>query len=370
LSKRFLLTFGANCFKKRKIIGVEMNDSLTYQEAGVDIDKANRLVNRIRQITKEAPRSGVIAGIGGFSGLYSLDVSQYDDPVLVTSTDGVGTKLKVASMMDKHDTVGIDLVAMCVNDIAVQGAKPLFFLDYLSMGTLKLETAEAIIRGIVAGCKIAKCALIGGETAEMPGTYAGDDYDLAGFVVGMVDNGKIVDGSEIGVGHKLIGIASSGLHSNGYSLVRKICFEKLKLKVDEKIDDLGRTIGEELLEPTKIYSEILRHLLRDFPIHGIAHVTGGGIVDNLPRALPKSCKAVIEDGSWEMPPVFDFLQKEGKLSDREMQRTFNNGIGMILVVPADTATNIVEFLGAMNEKAYVIGEIVARKRGAKQVAWT
>jgi phosphoribosylformylglycinamidine cyclo-ligase len=346
-----------------------MDDSPTYKEAGVDIDRANRLVERIKQITKRAPRSGVIAGIGGFSGLYSLDVSQCQDPVLATSTDGVGTKLKVAAMMGKHDTVGIDLVAMCVNDIAVQGAKPLFFLDYLSMGTLHLETAEAVIQGIVAGCKIAKCALIGGETAEMPGMYAAGDYDLAGFVVGIVDNGKIVDGSEIGVGHKLVGIGSSGLHSNGYSLVRKICFEKLKLKVDDKIDDLGKTIGEELLEPTKIYSEILRHLLRDFPIHGIVHVTGGGIVDNLPRVMPSSCGAVVEEGSWEVPPIFGFLQQAGKLSTEEMQRTFNNGIGMILVVPAGVATNIVEFLGAMQEKAWVMGEIVARKRGARQVDW-
>lgn len=346
-----------------------MNESLTYQKAGVDIDKANRLVERIKQITKDTPRSGVIAGIGGFSGLYSLDVSQHKDPVLVTSTDGVGTKLKIAAMMNKHDTIGIDLVAMCVNDIAVQGAKPLFFLDYLSMGTLEIETAEAIIKGIVSGCKQAKCALIGGETAEMPGLYTSNEYDLAGFVVGMVDNSKIVDGSEIGVGHKLIGIASSGLHSNGYSLVRKICFDKLKLKPGDKVDDLGRTIGEELLEPTKIYSEILRHLLKDFPIHGIAHVTGGGIVDNLPRALPASCKAVIQEGSWEAPSIFHFLQEAGKISAQEMRRTFNNGIGMILVTPDDSAQTIVEFLNAMGEKAYVIGEVATRKRGSGQVAW-
>ncbi len=346
-----------------------MNESLTYQNAGVDIDKGNRFIKRIKQITKGAPRSGVIAGIGGFSGLYSLDVSQYGDPVLVTSTDGVGTKLKVASMMGKHDTIGIDLVAMCVNDIAVQGAKPLFFLDYLSMGTLEPDTAEAVIRGIVEGCKQAKCALIGGETAEMPGLYAPGDYDLAGFVVGMVDNNKIVDGSEIGVGHKLIGIASSGLHSNGYSLVRKVCFEKLKLKIDDKVDVLGKTIGEELIEPTKIYSEILRHLLKDFSIHGMAHITGGGILDNLPRVLPSTCKAVIDDGSWEVPPIFGFLQKAGNLSVQEMRRTFNNGIGMILVTPANEAQRLVEFLSAMNEKAYLIGKVVGRKKGAKQLSW-
>jgi phosphoribosylformylglycinamidine cyclo-ligase len=347
-----------------------MNESLTYQDAGVDIDKANRFIKRIQQITRQAPRSGVIAGIGGFSGLYSLDASRYEDPVLVTSTDGVGTKLKIASMMGKHDTIGIDLVAMCVNDIAVGGAKPLFFLDYLSMGVLVPETAEAIIQGIVTGCKAAKCALIGGETAEMPGLYPEGEYDLAGFVVGIVDNDKIVDGSEIGVGHKVIGIASSGLHSNGYSLVRKVCFEKLKLKVNDRIDVLGRTLGEELLEPTKIYSEVVRHVLRDFPIHGMAHITGGGIVDNLPRILPASCKAVIQEESWEPPPIFTFLQKGGKISAQEMRRTFNNGIGMILVAPESAVEGIVEFLGAMKEKAYVIGDIVRRKRkGERQVAW-
>jgi len=335
----------------------------------VDIDKANLLVDRIKQITKKAPRSGVIAGIGGFSGLYSLDVNSYEDPVLVTSTDGVGTKLKVACMADKHDTVGIDLVAMCVNDIAVQGAKPLFFLDYLSMGTLKLETAETIIEGIVAGCTTAKCALIGGETAEMPGLYAPGDYDLAGFVVGIVDNAKIVDGSEIGVGHKLVGIASSGLHSNGFSLVRKICFEKLNLNIHDSVDALGKTLAQELLEPTKIYSEILRHLLKDFPVHGIVHVTGGGIIENVPRVLPATCAAVIEEGTWEVPPVFQFLQDAGNLSADVMRRTFNNGIGMILAVPAAVAQNIVEFLKAMDERAYVIGEIVAREPGGAHVTW-
>jgi len=347
-----------------------VNESLTYEDAGVHIDKANRFIKRIQQITKRAPRSGVIAGIGGFSGLYSLDASRYEDPVLATSTDGVGTKVKIASMMGKHDTIGIDLVAMCVNDIAVEGAKPLFFLDYLSMGVLVPETAEAIIQGIVTGCNVAKCALIGGETAEMPGLYPEGEYDLAGFVVGIVDNDKIVDGSEIGVGHKVIGIASSGLHSNGYSLVRKICFEKLKLNVDDRIDTLGRTIGEELLEPTKIYSETVRHLLRDFPIHGMAHITGGGIVDNLPRILPSSCKAVIREGTWDVPPVFTFLQEGGKVSAQEMRRTFNNGIGMILVAPESAVQGIVEFLGAMDEKAYVIGDIVRRKKkGERQVAW-
>lgn len=346
-----------------------MNESLTYQDAGVDIDKANRFIKTIKKIARETPRSGIIAGIGGFSGLYSLDVSTYEKPVLATSTDGVGTKVKVASMMNKHDTIGIDLVAMCVNDIAVQGAKPLFFLDYLSMGTLVPETGEAILRGIAEGCKRARCALIGGETAEMPGLYGNGEYDIAGFVVGIVDNSKIVDGSEISVGHKLIGIASSGLHSNGYSLVRKICFERLKLKVDDKVDILGRTIGEELLEPTKIYSEVVRHLLRDFPLHGIAHITGGGIVDNLPRILPASCKALIDKSSWEIPPVFTFLQEAGKLSSQEMMRTFNNGIGLILVVPERAAEGVVDFLAAMDERSYIIGSVVERKKGTHQITW-
>jgi phosphoribosylformylglycinamidine cyclo-ligase len=346
-----------------------MDKSLTYQKAGVDIDKAKRFIKKIKKITKEAPRSGVIAGIGGFSGLYSLDVNNYEKPVLVTSTDGVGTKVKVACMMGKHDTIGIDLVAMCVNDIAVQGAKPLFLLDYLSMGSLVTETAEAIVKGVVEGCKVAKCALIGGETAEMPGLYADEEYDIAGFVVGIVDNSKIVDGSEISVGQQLIGIGSSGLHSNGYSLARKICFEKLKLKADDTIDVLGRTIGEELLEPTKIYSETILRLLRDFPIHGIAHITGGGIVENLPRILPSSCMGVIQNGSWKVPPIFTFLQEAGKISKREMMRTFNNGIGIILVVAEKDAEGIVEFLGAMDEKAYVIGSIVERERASNQIAW-
>ena len=347
-----------------------MAESLTYQDAGVDVEKANRFVERIKRLTEKTPRSGVIAGIGGFSGLYSLDIYKYKNPVLATSTDGVGTKLKIATLANKHDTVGIDLVAMCVNDIIVQGARPLFFLDYLSMGRLIPETAEAIVQGIVSGCNSAKCALIGGETAEMPGVYAPGEYDLAGFVVGIVDNNDIVDGSEIGVGHQLIGMASNGLHSNGFSLVRKICFDKLNLKLENQVDLLQVPLGEELLKPTKIYAETIRHLLKDFPIHGIAHITGGGIVDNLPRILHSSCKAVIKEGNWEVPPIFRFLQEAGKLSATEMRRTFNIGIGMVLAVPADAAQDVVSFLAAMDEKAYVIGEIIKRKKGEGQISWS
>jgi len=347
-----------------------MTESLTYQDAGVDIDKADRFINKIKESINRTPRRGVIGGIGGFSGLFSLDVRAYADPVLVTSTDGVGTKLKIAFTMNKHDTIGIDLVAMCVNDIVVQGAKALFFLDYLSMGVLVPETAEAIVKGIVSGCQMADCALIGGETAEMPGLYAEGEYDLAGFVVGMVDKARIVDGSKIRVGHKVIGMASSGLHSNGYSLVRKICFEKLKLRVHDQVDILGRTIGEELLEPTKIYAEATGRVLKEFPVQAMAHVTGGGILENLPRVLPASCKAVIEEGSWPIPPVFAFLKEAGNVSEQEMRRTFNNGIGMILVTPETAVDGVLESLAAKNERAYVIGDIVERKTEAEaQVVW-
>ena len=310
-----------------------MKDSLTYKDAGVDIDKTNRFIRTIKKITEEAPRSGIIAGIGGFSGLYSLDVSPYENPVLATSTDGVGTKLKVAFMMNKHDTVGIDLVAMCVNDIAVQGSKPLFLLDYLATGKIDSDTVRDVVQGVGAGCQEAKCALIGGETAEMPGFYPDNEYDVAGFAVGIVDNSKIVDGSEIRVGHQIIGVASSGLHSNGYSLVRKICFDVLKLKIDDHVPDLGQTIGESLLTPTRIYAEPIQHLVRGLPICGLAHITGGGISDNTLRIIPKACGIVFKRNSWEIPPIFNFLQKAGNIEGQEMMRVFNNGIGLVAVVP-------------------------------------
>jgi len=272
-------------------------------------------------------------------------------------------------MTGKHDTIGIDLVAMCVNDIAVQGAKPLFFLDYLSIGKLKTSTAVEIIKGIGQGCQLAKCALIGGETAEMPGLYKNKEYDLAGFSVGIVDYNKIVDGSEIHVGNVLIGLASSGLHSNGYSLVRKICFDVLKLKPETHRPEFGHTLGEELLIPTKIYSETIQHIIRDLPVLGLAHITGGGITDNLIRIIPKTCKIVLRKGSWEVPPVFSFLQEAGKISSREMLRTFNNGIGMVAVVPEKHAQDIFERLNGMNERPFFIGEVIERKKSRNQIAW-
>ena len=346
-----------------------MVDSLTYADAGVDIDKANKLVSTICEIAKQTSRSGVIGEIGGFGGLFSLNLANFDRPVLVSSTDGVGTKLKIAFMLGKHDTIGIDLVAMCVNDILVQGAKPLFFLDYLSMGKLDSEQVADIIKGVAEGCKLAKCALLGGETAEMPGFYTGNEYDMAGFAVGIVDNSKIIDGTEVRVGHRLIGIASSGLHSNGYSLVRKICFERLKLKVDDYVPELGKTIGEELLAPTKIYVEPILSILKDLPVHGLAHITGGGIADNILRIVPKACNISIQTEIWDVPPIFSFLQQAGNVADEEMRRTFNNGIGMIAIVHPDATADVLQRLEAMGEKAYLIGEILECKDSGERIIW-
>ncbi len=346
-----------------------MSSPLTYADSGVDIDKANRLVDRIKDIAKSTPRTGVMGEIGGFGGLYSLNLSNVSNPVLVSATDGVGTKLKIASMMDIHDTIGIDLVAMCVNDIIVQGAKPLFFLDYLAMGSLDNTVAEKVVQGIAEGCTQSGCALIGGETAEMPGMYNEGEYDLSGFSVGIVDNDKIIDGSYIRNGHKLIGLASSGIHSNGFSLVRKILFDKCQYDVNTKIEELGSTLGEELLKPTIIYVPTILSLLRDLPIHGLVHITGGGIDENIIRVIPEACKAIVHKDSWEIPPVFSILQKEGEVPDTEMQRTFNNGIGMVLIVPDSAAQEVMDRLGAMNEKAWFIGEVESREPTEAQTQW-
>ncbi|MFO7990012.1 MAG: phosphoribosylformylglycinamidine cyclo-ligase [Thermodesulfobacteriota bacterium] len=346
-----------------------MNDSLTYADAGVDIDKANELVGRIKDIARSTPRSGVMGEIGGFGGLFSLNISHMANPVLVSATDGVGTKLKIAFQMDRHDTIGIDLVAMCVNDIIVQGAKPLFFLDYLAMGRLDNTVAEQIITGIANGCTQAGCALIGGETAEMPGIYQPGEYDLSGFAVGIVDNDKIIDGSYIRHGHQLIGLGSNGIHSNGFSLVRKIFFDHCKYDVNTQIPELGTTLGEELLRPTTIYVSSILNLMRDLPVHGLAHITGGGIDENIIRVIPDTCKILIRKDAWERPVIFDLLQNLGHVSDTEMQRTFNNGIGMIMVLPEKSAQDMMDRLTAMNEPAYFIGEVADRKENEKQVQW-
>ncbi|MGA2937670.1 MAG: phosphoribosylformylglycinamidine cyclo-ligase [Syntrophobacteraceae bacterium] len=338
-----------------------------YREAGVDLEKANELVRRIRPIVRSTYSGGVITDIGGFGGLFSLNLQDVKNPVLVSSTDGVGTKLKIAFMTHRHDTVGIDLVAMSVNDIVVQGARPLFFLDYLAMGRIDLGLVEQLVAGIAAGCKKAGCSLIGGETAEMPDFYEENEYDMAGFAVGLVDNSKIIDGSTIRVGHQIIGLASSGLHSNGYSLARRIIFDKLGLKPDSFVSELNRTVADELLEPTNIYVEPVLHLLRKYRVHGMAHITGGGFYDNVERILPRACKALIRGGAWSVPPIFNFLREKGNVSPEEMNHVFNNGIGFIIVVEPSEAADIVAFLGAMLAGVHIIGEIVPRGPGAEAV---
>jgi len=334
-----------------------------YAEAGVDIEAGKRFVETIKPIISKTFKSHVMSDIGGFAGLYSIDLANINKPVLASSTDGVGTKLKIAFMLDKHDTIGIDLVAMCVNDILVQGAIPLFFLDYLSMGKLNRDIAVEIIKGISRGCKEANCALIGGETAEMPGFYAENEYDLAGFATGIVDADQIIDGSEIAIGHRLIGVGSSGLHSNGYSLVRRIFFDELKMSVNDYVDEFGRTVGEELLEPAKIYVKIISYLIKNFQIFGISHITGGGITENLPRILPANCRAVVSRSSWTQQPIFNFVKKAGNITEQEMIRNFNNGIGLIIVAAERDAQDVLQQIQAMGETAYQIGWI--EERGQK-----
>lgn len=339
----------------------------TYKDAGVDIDAGNAFVSLIKPLVKATTRPEVIADIGGFGGLFSLSATKYTNPVLVSGTDGVGTKLKIAFLADKHDTVGIDLVAMCVNDIIVQGAEPLFFLDYLATGKLEPEKAAAIVKGIADGCVQAGCALIGGETAEMPGFYLPGEYDMAGFTVGVVERDRIIDGSSVTVGNRLIGLASSGIHSNGYSLARKVIFDTLGLGIFDPLPGLGRTVAEELLVPTRIYVKSILNLIRDFQINGLAHITGGGILENIPRVLPHGCKAMVDRKSWQIPPVFQFLQDAGNIEDAEMFRTFNCGIGMVLIVPEQEAEEILIRLSGLNEQAFIIGEVAKCDPGAECV---
>ena len=331
-----------------------------YSQAGVDIDKGNSFVERIKNIVTTTHKPGVLTGIGGFSSLVAIDKNKYNKPVLVNSTDGVGTKVLVAQMCNKHDTIGIDLVAMCVNDVIVGGATPLSFLDYLAVGKLDLDIATDILKGVAEGCRQAQCSLVGGETAEMPGLYSGNDYDLAGFVTGIVDRDAIIDGSDIHVGDKIIGLASSGLHSNGYSLVRKICFDELGLTVNSYVDELGCTLGEELLKPTRIYVRSVLNTLKQFKINGMVHNTGGGFIDNLPRVVPKGYKAVIHKNSWPVPPVFSFLKSKGNVPDNEMYRTFNMGIGLMAIVDSHKAKDICQHFEALGEKSYLIGEISSK----------
>ena len=341
--------------------------SMTYKGAGVDIEAGNRFVDMIKPLVKSTNRPEVLTDIGGFGGLFSLNKDKYQSPVLVSSTDGVGTKLKLAFQLDRHNTVGIDLVAMCVNDVIVQGAEPLFFLDYLATGILAPEKATEIVKGIAEGCRQAGCALVGGETAELPGFYNDGEYDLAGFTVGVVDRDAIIDGSSIQVGEVLIGIASNGLHSNGYSLARRIISERLQGGLEAVLPELGESLGDALLRPTRIYVKSILNLLRDFTIQGMAHITGGGLLENVPRILPRHCKAVIHKDAWPKPPLFEILREAGNLEEKELFRTFNYGIGMVLVVRKDDADDILSRLHGLNEQAYVIGEIAACDDASEQV---
>jgi phosphoribosylformylglycinamidine cyclo-ligase len=337
---------------------------MTYAAAGVSIEAGDELVRRIGRVAKKTKLPGLLAGVGGFSALFDLQTRRYRQPVLVSSTDGVGTKLKLAFATGIHQTVGIDLVAMSVNDILTQGAEPLFFLDYFVCGKLDVVIAEAVIGGIAQGCKQSGCILIGGETAEHPGDFPDGEYDLAGFVVGALEKEKLLNPKAIVPGDLLIGLRSSGLHSNGYSLARKILLSRGRLKLAQRLPELGRTLGEELLTPTRIYAKTMRSLLANSSIKGAAHITGGGIVGNLPRVLPQGARALIHRDSWPKPPIFGMIAKIGAVSRDEMDRTFNNGLGMILVVDRKAADRALRSLRQSGEKPMVIGEIRKGARGA------
>jgi phosphoribosylformylglycinamidine cyclo-ligase len=347
-----------------------MMEQATYKGAGVDIDKANLFVEKIKPLIKTTARKEVLSGIGGFGALFRLDVEKFKSPILVSSTDGVGTKLRVAQSMNKHDTVGIDLVAMSVNDVIVQGAEPLFFLDYIATGKIGLEQSVQIIEGIVQGCQDAGCALIGGETAEMPGFYAENEYDLAGFCVGVVEADKLIDGSAIRVGDRIIGLASSGLHSNGFSLARKVLFDDGKLNVHDSVAGLDESIGAALLRPTKIYVKSLLKLLKSFNVKGLVHITGGGFLDNIPRILPPPCCAIIRKGAWDIPAIFNVIREMGRIEEQEMFRVFNMGIGMIVIVSEKESADVMERLEMLGEKAYFLGSVEMTGADQPQVMLT
>ncbi len=339
----------------------------SYRDAGVNIDEGNRLVDLIKPMVKTTLRKEVLTGLGGFGALFRADFATMTDPLLVSGTDGVGTKLKIAFLMDKHDTVGIDLVAMSVNDIVVQGAEPLFFLDYFATGKLAADKAASVVKGIAEGCKQAGCALIGGETAEMPGFYGEGEYDLAGFGVGVVDRPKLVDGSQVRPGDKLIGLSSTGVHSNGFSLARKVIFDTMNLTVSDYVSDLGMTVGEALLCPTKIYVPEALALCREGLAQSMAHITGGGLPENLPRVLPLGVKAIIDTSSFTPPPIFQLIQEHGPVEESEMFRAFNMGIGFVVVVHAEDEARALEILAERGADARTIGVIEAGEGVAKVV---
>ena len=322
--------------------------SLTYKDSGVDITKGNKLIEKIKPIANSTSRPGVLTGLGGFGAMFEIPLDRYDNPVLIAGTDGVGTKLMVAEMLNKHNTIGIDLVAMCVNDLIVQGAEPLFFLDYYATGFLNPELATSVISGISKGCIESGCALIGGETAEMPDMYQGENYDLAGFCVGIVEKNKIIDGSRVSQGNHLIALGSSGPHSNGYSLIRKV-MEKSKPSANQL---------NSLIEPTRIYVKSILSLINKLPVNAISHITGGGLLENLPRVLPHHLAAKIDLNSWELPEIFQWLQVEGNIDTTEMYRVLNCGVGMVIVVPKDSSQATIDHLNLSGEKAWLIGEVV------------
>lgn len=339
---------------------------LTYRDAGVDTKEGERAVSLMKEHVKGTFNENVLTGLGSFGSLFALDVKDMEEPVLVSGTDGVGTKLKLAFMMDKHDTVGIDCVAMCVNDVLCQGAKPLFFLDYIATGKVRAEKIADIVKGIAEGCRQSGSALVGGETAEMPDFYSEGEYDMAGFSVGIVDRKKIITGAKIKTGNRIVGIASSGIHSNGYSLVRRIFFDKLDMKLNDIVDELDEELGEALLRPTKIYANACEAVLPKFDVNGIVHITGGGFYENIPRILPEGTVADIEIGSWKIPEIFLYMKEHGNVSEKEMFSTFNMGVGMMMVVDEADADGVVEALRAAGETADIIGTIVESKGGSRE----
>lgn len=342
-----------------------MSDKLTYKDSGVDVHAGYETVKLIKDYVKKTHTDGVVSDIGGFGGLFSIDKDKYEEPVLVSGTDGVGTKLMIAFKTDIHDTIGEDAVAMCVNDVICQGAKPLFFLDYIATGKLDPKKAANIVKGVANGCIKAKAALIGGETAEMPGLYQEGEYDIAGFCVGIVDKKKIIDGSKIVEGDILIGIPSSGIHSNGYSLVRKIFFEHKNYDVNEYINELGCTLGEALMVPTRIYPELILGLIDKFEIKGISNITGGGFYENIPRMFPEGISADIDTKNINVHPIFNLMEKEGNVDIDEMYSTFNMGIGMVLAVDKNISSKVMDYLESKGEKAVIIGNTVNRKGSIK-----
>ena len=322
--------------------------SLTYKDSGVDITKGNQLIEKIKPIAKSTIRPGVLAGLGGFGAMFEIPLDKYKNPVLISGTDGVGTKLKVAEMLKKHDTIGIDLVAMCVNDLIVQGAEPLFFLDYFATGSLNPKIATSVIEGIGEGCRQSGCALIGGETAEMPGMYSGEDYDLAGFCVGIVEKDRIIDGTMVSEGDHIVALGSSGPHSNGYSLIRKV-IEKSAPTPDQL---------NLLIEPTRIYVRSILSLLNTLPVHAISHITGGGLLENIPRVMPSHLSAKLDSTSWTQPEIFQWIQNQGNIDSAEMYRVLNCGVGMVVVISKDSSNEAINHLNACGEKAWLIGEVV------------